>query len=109
MGITSIIKNKTIFEKFNSTIPKIETITSLGKYYNSDITKKGVTISYELNQDFYSIESKYLSKENFKNYQSKTVKNEQPNPYVGNQTVSVIPEFIELMLYKDLELLSNTK
>ncbi len=109
MGITSVIKNKTIFERFNSRLPMIENITSLGKYYNSDITKKEVTINYELIQDFYSIENKYLSKENFKNYQSRKGENEKPNPYLGNKEVSVIPEFIELMLYKDLELITNSK
>ncbi len=109
LGITSIIKNKTIFEKFNSPTPRLEKIASLGKYYNSDITKKGVTINYELIQDFYLIESEYLSKENFKNYQIKTETNEHNNPYAGSKTVSVIPEFIELMLYKDLDLLPNKR
>lgn len=107
LGITSIIKNKTIFEKFDSEEPKIERITSLGKYYNSDITKKGVTINYEFIEGFFTIESKYLSKENFKNYQKGSGKNEQPNLYLGNKTFSVIPEYIELLLYKELELLPN--
>jgi len=105
-GITSIIKNKTISEKFNSASPTIEKISSLGKYYNSDITKKGVSINYELIQDFYITENNYLSKEKFKDYRKK-VKNESINIYIGNTETSVIPKFIELMLYKNLELISN--
>ncbi len=109
MGITSVIKNKTIFERFNSRLPMIENITSLGKYYNSDITKKGVTIDYELIEEFYSKEGSYLSKEKYKNYPKENNKNEQPNPYLGNKTISVIPDFIELMLHKELDLISDTK
>lgn len=106
LGITSIIKNKTISEKFNSSSPDIEKISSLGKYYHSDITKKNVSINYELIQDFYITENKYLSKEKFKNY-IKKVKKEPTNIYLGNTESSVLPEFIESMLYKDLELVSD--
>ena len=104
-----MIKNKTIFEKFNSSTPKIETITSLGRYYNSDITKKGVTVNYELIENFYTLENAYLSKEKYKSHLSEKVKNEQPNLFLGNKTISVIPEFIELMLYNELEIISNEK
>lgn len=109
LGITSVIKNKTMFEKFNSPIPEIEKITSLGKYYNSDITKKGVTINYELIQDFYTLENAYLSEEKYKSHLSEKVKNEQPNLFLENKTISVIPEFIELKLFNGLEIISNEK
>jgi hypothetical protein len=106
LGITSIIKNKTISEKFNSASPTIEKISSLGKYYNSSITKKGVSLNYELIQDFHSIEKKYLSKENFKDYRNEA-KKEPTKVYLGNTEISIVPEFIESMLYKNLELISE--
>ena len=108
LGITSIIINKTISERFNSASPTIEKISSIGKYYHSDITKKGVSINYELIQDFYITENKYLSKEKFENYRKK-VKKEPINIYLGNTETSVIPEFIESMLYNDLELVSDKR
>jgi hypothetical protein len=105
-GITSVIKNKSISEKFNSKSPKINNISSVGKYYNSDITKKGVSINYELIQDLYITEKKYLSKEKIKEYRKK-IKNEPKNIYLGNTEISVIPKFIESMFNKNLELISN--
>ena len=108
-GITSVIKNKTIYEKFNSTTPKVEEIAILGKYYNSDITQKGVTVNYELIEDFYTMEKKFLSKAKFKDYLSKKENEEQYNLYLGNKSFSVIPEYIELLLYNELDLISNPK
>lgn len=105
-GITAIIKNKSISEKFNSKSPTIEKVSSIGKYYNSDITKKGVSIKYELIQGFYITENEYVSKEKFNDYRKK-VKNEQISIYLGNTEASVIPKFIESMLYKNLELIST--
>ncbi|MGB5646464.1 MAG: hypothetical protein WBM55_05040, partial [Muriicola sp.] len=78
-------------------------------YYNSNITKKGVTINYELIQDFYTLENAYLSEEKYKSHLSEKAKNEQPNLSLENKTISVIPEFIELKLFNGLEIISNEK
>lgn len=105
-GIKSVVKNKTIYEKFNSQTPKIDKIKSIGKYYNSDITQKGVTINYELIQDFHSMEKEYLTKGQVDDYLSLEEKN---NLFLGNKSFSVMPEYIESMLYKELELITDKK
>lgn len=105
-GIKSVVKNKTIFEKFNSKTPKIDKIKSIGKYYNSDITQKGVTINYELIQDFHTVEKEFLTKEQINDYLSLE---EQNNLYLGNKSFSVMPKYIESLLYKELELISDIK
>ncbi len=74
----------------------------------SDITFEDLQ-NNELIEEFYSKEGSYLSKEKYKNYPKENNKNEQPNPYLGNKTISVIPDFIELMLHKELDLISDTK
>ncbi len=109
LGLTSEIKNKTIVEKFNSPTPKIEKIANLDLYYNSEITKKDISVNYELIQGFYIIKKKSLSKDNFKTILNEKEEGEQLSNYLENKTISVIPKFIELMLYKNLELIPNEK
>lgn len=99
-GIKSTINNKIINESFNSSSPKLEKILSINKYYNSDITKKEVTINYELIQNFYTLEKKTMSKEQYKDYV-------EEKPHLKNNTVNKtslkIPNSIKSLLFKELK------
>lgn len=111
-GMKSEIHNHTINEKFDSNTPEIEAINSLAKYYNSTITQKGVTINYELIQDFYLLEKKFFTPEIFKNLDSEMDRNPTTDikiNYWENKTYPAIPEYLEIMLNDQLELISTTE
>ena len=100
LGVKSTINYKIINESFDSSFPKLEKILSINKYYNSDITKKEITINYELIQNFYTIEKKTMSKEQYKDYIKE-------GPNLKSNTVNKanlkIPNSIKSLLFKELK------
>lgn len=100
-GIKSTIYNKIINESFSTSFPKLEKILSINKYYNSAITKKDVTIRYELVEDFYTLEKKTMSKAQFKNYLNTLPKLKSDTL---TKTDSKIPKVIKALLFKELKL-----
>ncbi len=104
-GIKSTINNEIITENFDATSAELESITSVNRYYNSDLARKDITIHYELVENFYTTESKILSKENFQNQLKKTV---NPQNYLVEDEVSYeIPSFIKSLLFDQLVLVDK--
>lgn len=99
LGLKSKIFNKTINETFSDPNPKLKKITSISRYYNSDITKKDITIRYEFVQDFYVSEKKLMSKTQYINHIN--AKNNLDSTNDLND--SKIPTYIKSLLFKELK------
>jgi len=106
LGLSTIVSHHLIREKFKSSIPKIENLESISKFYSSEMTKKGQSIDYELEQDFFVSNVKYLNKEQFKS------ETDEVNHQLNSQSTSDfwveyldnIPPSIKNKLNKELEI-----
>lgn len=109
LGLETIVHNYLIQESFNSNKPKIENLKSIAKYYSSEMKKKEDKIDYELEQDFFVSNFKYLNKEQYKSatedLDENLITNFSSNYWEEYQ--NFIPPAIENKLYKELEIIEN--
>ncbi len=102
LGIKSKINNEIINERFASKKPRINKIVNINRYYNSNITKKDVSLNYELIDNFYTLEKKEFSKENYKVFLKNNSELKIVNPNLKAQKT---PSFITNLLFKELKLI----
>jgi hypothetical protein len=107
LGIKSKILNYNISESFQNEI-SVKNLSNISKYYMSNISRKYQTIKYELIQNFYVLEKKYISSEEYKTLK---FNNDYSTKYYSefwkNTDFPKIPSFILDKLHKDLILIEK--
>ena len=107
LGMKSIVDNYSISESFSSKdYNSIGKLKNLSKYYRSSITQKKITIKYELIQNLKVLETKIISKENFKSLKisynhSNNISNYKADYWINEE----IPQYIQQSLNNQLKLI----